>query len=159
MGRPYVAAALPEHAADLAPRLREADRREVAAFSGADAGEALMRGVRESSLAWTIIRDGRPLACFGVAPMSLLGATGVPWLLGSDDVRGISLAFLRGGRMFVESMLARFRRLENYVDARNTVSVNWLRWLGFTVHPAQRAGVELLPFHRFEMERAGYVWK
>jgi len=49
--------------------------------------------------------------------------------------------------------LAGYSHLENWVDARNTKAINWLRWLGFTVHDPVPFGVAGLPFHRFDMRR------
>ena len=41
--------------------------------------------------------------------------------------------------------------LRNVVDARNTVSIRWLEWLGFTLGTPQPMGVCGLPFIPFEM--------
>ena len=39
----------------------------------------------------------------------------------------------------------------NYVDARHTDAIRWLKWLGFTLHPATPYGPFDLPFHKFTM--------
>lgn len=48
-------------------------------------------------------------------------------------------------------LAAPFALLTNYVDARNAVSIRWLRWLGFEIEPAAPFGIHGLPFHRFSM--------
>ena len=51
-------------------------------------------------------------------------------------------------------MLREFPVLRNVVDARNTVSIRWLVWLGFTIGTPQPMGVRGLPFIPFANERA-----
>jgi len=130
--------------------LRAADRAEVAALSGRDPREALAESVERSAMAWAGLADGRLVCLFGVVPASLAGVTGVPWLLGSDDVCAYSRAFLRRNRAYVSAMLGEFPVLRNVVDARNEVSIRWLRWLGFTFGEACPLGVAGLPFIPFE---------
>ena len=62
-------------------------------------------------------------------------------------------AFLRRNREYVRQMQAAFPTLRNMVDARNEVSIRWLRWLGFTIEPAIRWGAAGMPFHPFWMTR------
>lgn len=131
--------------------LRAADREEVLALSGRDPREVLAESVDRSSMAWAGCADGKLVCLFGVVPASLAGVTGIPWLLGSDDVCAYSRAFLRRNRAYVRGMLAEYPILRNVVDARNEVSIRWLKWLGFEMETAQPMGVQRLPFHPFEM--------
>ncbi len=72
-------------------------------------------------------------------------------MLGTDDVPHHSMKFLRESKRIVGEMRERFKYLYNYVDARNTVSVHWLHWLGFDIYEAVPYGAEQLPFHLFTM--------
>lgn len=76
---------------------------------------------------------------------------GVPWMLASPTLSRIRKTFLRECRQYVEDMLLRYGHLENYVWAGNTVHIQWLKWLGFTIEPAKPHGIDSQPFHRFYM--------
>ncbi len=53
-------------------------------------------------------------------------------------------------------MLDLFPHLQNYVDARNEISIRWLKWLGFRFDPKPVPyGIWGLPFLRFQMEKPG----
>jgi RimJ/RimL family protein N-acetyltransferase len=132
--------------------MRKADREEVEALSGRDPREVLVESVERSASAWAGLADGKLVCLFGVVPMSLVGVTGIPWLLGSDDVCTYGRAFLRRNRAYVHAMLAEYPVLTNVVDARNDVSIRWLRWLGFRLGEPQPMGPHGLPFVPFRME-------
>jgi hypothetical protein len=135
----------------LALVLRQADREEVEALTGRDAREALVESVVRSAAAWAGLANGELVCLFGVVPVSLVGVTGIPWLLGSDAVTRYGRPFLRRNRAYLREMLREFPVLRNVVDARNTVSIRWLEWLGFTLGTPQPMGVCGLPFIPFEM--------
>ncbi len=128
--------------------LRRADREEIDALTGGDPQEALAESVARSASAWAGRADGALVCLFGVVPA---GVTGIPWLLGSDAVAAYGRLFLRRNRAYVRAMLRDFPVLANVVDARNAVSIRWLRWLGFTLGTPQPMGVRGLPFIPFEM--------
>lgn len=132
--------------------LRAADRAEVEALTGRDPHAVLAESVERSAMAWAGVADGELVCLFGVVPLSLAGVTGVPWLLGSDAVVAYGRPFLRRNRTYVREMLRAFPVLRNVVDARNAVSIRWLRWLGFTMGQPQPMGVRGLPFIPFVME-------
>lgn len=57
------------------------------------------------------------------------------WLLATDELvndKQNALQFLRQAKPRLAEMLQRYEVLFNYADARNTVHVKWLRWMGFT---------------------------
>lgn len=132
--------------------LRKADREEVEALSGRDPRAVLVESVERSTSAWAGTADGKLVCLFGVVPMTLIGVTGVPWLLGSDDVCAYSRQFLRRNRAYVRGMLEEYPVLRNVVDVRNAVSIRWLGWLGFTLGAPQPMGARGLPFIPFGME-------
>jgi len=149
--------ALPEHVAPMLPIIRQADIDELWAANRVSPDYALRRGIACSTLSWTGTVDGRPVCIFGVAPASLLGSVGVPWMIGTQEIDSHAKAFLRRNKAYVEHMAELYNYLVNFVDARNTRAIGWLKWLGFTVHEAKAHGPDGLPFHLFDM-RANHVW-
>ena len=142
------------HIRTIAKRMRQADRDEVLAASGRSPGQALVFSLRKSSVSWTALVDGRPEVMFGVGDLNILARVGAPWLLGTDAVEIHSVAFLRRSRGFTDQLLRRYSVLRNFVDDRNTVSIRWLRWLGFTLlDPIEIRGYQ---FRLFEL-RSGDV--
>lgn len=135
----------------VAAGMRQADRREIAAAHGIDDPVAILHAaVRASHLVWTC-DVGAPIAILGVAPLNLLEGKGIPWMLATDAADRHPRIMLEGGR----SMIALWRRtyptLANFVHAENAKSVRWLKWLGFTVDPAQPFGAAGESFHRFHL--------
>ena len=143
--------ARPEDALELAPRLRMADRREVMASHGHRGLQALENSLRRSEEAWAVRRDGELLTLFGVARVALLGREGSPWLLGSRSLVHHKRALLHFGRSHVAGWRESYDYLENWVDARNALSIRWLRWLGFTLEAPESYGRFQRPSHRFWM--------
>lgn len=138
------------HVAELAPRMRAADVREIEAALGVAPLAALAMSLRRSTEAWAGTVDGAVACVFGVGPLSLLGGEGCPWLLGSELVERSAFAFARRNRAMVARWLATYPVLRNHVDARNIKAIRWLGWLGFEVKPPVPYGVSRLPFHPFE---------
>lgn len=144
--------ALRDHARALAPRLRDADREEVKAQSGLAPGAALLASVAMGN-ATAALEDGVVIALFGCPRWSVLGEGGVPWMLGCNRVLEIPTVVLRHNKRFVEQWRSEFAYLSNHVDARNEVSIRWLRWLGFTIHDPAPHGPYGMAFHKFDWSR------
>ncbi len=133
--------------------MRQADRDEVYAASGASPDGALRRAVALSDRVYSARVGGELAAILGVAPISLLAGEGAPWMLGTDLVSSHPRQVLLIGREMVQDWLHRYQRLSNWVDARNTASIRWLARIGFTIRPAQPYGAFGAMFHRFEVTR------
>lgn len=147
-----IVAATRADAIALAPRLRAADVEEIRAASGRGALDALLRSFEFSTHVWAVrAADGRPVALWGVGPLSLVEGRGCPWLLAADAFEALGPAIARKSRPLLAAMRDLYPRLENHVDARHRKAVRWLSWLGFTIDPAAPWGVEGRPFHRFWM--------
>ena len=142
-----------EHVQALLPDVRQADIDEFIAASGQTPEEVLNLALRVSTRAWAGIADGQVVNIFGVAPASLLGGKGIPWMVGSTHIDLHKRAFLRGSRAALADMLSLYPHLENYVDQRNHLAKAWLHWLGFRLEDPAPYGVQGLPFHRFHMEK------
>lgn len=112
--------------------MRQADIDEVAVL-GRTPIAAMVVSLRNSERAWTIIADGRPISMFGVGETNILAGVGAPWMLGTDAVHDHVVPFLRAGRCWVRQLLEGYTVLRNCVDDRNTLSIRWLKWLGFEV--------------------------
>jgi len=132
--------------------IRRADRDEIEALSGRNPREVLVESVERSDRAWAGVADGELACLFGVVPLSLIGVSGIPWLIGSEAVTTYGRAFLRRNRAYVAEMLQADPVLMNVVDARTAVSIRWLRWLGFTMGSPAPMGVHGEPFLPFRME-------
>jgi len=136
----------------LAPYLRKEDRDEIMAAVGLTPLQALPLCAAVSDPCWSMIGDdGAIIGMFGVAPThdELSGAV---WMLAADALTQPRHAFqfLRQCRQWVDEMQARFPLLYNFVDARNTVHIRWLRWCGFTfINKHPEWGHEKRPFFEF----------
>ncbi len=129
---PHVIPALPIHIRHIARNMRAADIDEVRAL-GREPFEAMALSLRASVRAWTVIADGKPVAMFGVGDVNILARVGSPWMLGTNDLPRHATTFLRGCEHWVGQLSDGYTLLRNCVDDRNTLSIRWLRWLGFKV--------------------------
>lgn len=151
---PYCVAVEDWHIHYVASNMREADKQEVWAQSMSRPLNSLMFAVRVSTKCWTIMNEyDEPVGIFGVGAVSRMGGKGSPWLLGTDQLKDIALPFLKGCPKYVDEMMAGYEQLENVIDQRNTLSVRWLKWLGFDILEPQPYGPFNLPFHVFRMEK------
>ena len=146
----YVRQSCAEDPVLLAPYLRQADRNEVEAASGATPLEALRQGYELSTDPRTVHENGYPIAMFGVSALGR--GVGAPWLLGSGQVEVNWFTFVRRSRDEFAKLRAGWRLLTNFIDERNTLHHRWIRWLGFEmVERVERYGKGGLPFWRFEL--------
>ena len=141
----------PGDAALLIANLRASDRAECEAYGHPDIGAGIEASVRRSLLCWTGLVDGELAAILGVAPVNVLTGLGSPWMLGTPVLDRHQRVLVRSTPEYIARMLKAFPHLVNFVHARNTTSVRWLRRLGFTLHEAVPFGPLGEPFHPFEM--------
>lgn len=146
-------AASQSHVQAMEGRWRQADIDEVSAASGLTPAEAIREGIGISRVAYTVLFDGVPVAVFGVSGC-LLGGGGAPWMIGTSDLDRHPYAMVKAARPVVKQLREWFAPLANWVDARNTHAIAWLKVMGFTVADiATPHGLEGLPFYLFVMER------
>lgn len=142
-----------EHIAPIAENMREVDKREVWASDRQTPLEALILSFQHAELAWTCFVDGSPAFMWGVSvPGGMMSFTGIPWLLGTEALRSVSVEFLKQSVPYVELMQERFPRLENYVHTGNRLSIRWLRWCGFVLAD-ERTEINGEAFFKFWRER------
>lgn len=134
----------------IAANLRQSDVDEVKASSALPPRDALFASFALSTHAYVILsRGGGPIAVFGAAPHPLPGV-GIVWMLGTDGIRREAYSIARSTRRYLDELSEAYPILWNFIDARNAVSMRWLRWGGFKVladHPNH--GPEGRLFHTF----------
>jgi hypothetical protein len=138
---------------ELADNLRPDDIAEIFKSHHVTPGTALFEGFSNSVICFTVERNERAIAMFGVIPMTILGNTGIVWLLASPELEKIQRTFLRHSRHFIGIMLGYYPILINWVDVENRQSVKWLRWCKATMGPVMPYGIEQQPFQYFEFKR------
>jgi hypothetical protein len=141
----------PGDAARLFANLRASDLAECRAYGRPDIAASIASCVDRSVLCWTGLVDGELAAIIGAAPINMLAGIGSPWMLGTPVLDRHQRILVRRTPEYISRMLKAFPHLVNYVHAKNTTSVRWLRRLGFTLHEAVPYGPLGEPFHLFEM--------
>lgn len=143
--------ATPEHIAPLIADMRPVERQEVVAATGRPLADSVAMSLRHSDVAYAGTVDGDLVAVWGAGRLTPLSDVGVPWMLTTNKVLDHKVLFLRSCDLH-NILLPGYHRLRNWVDVRNTLSIRWLRWLGFDVSDTPEPfGPYSLPFYRFEM--------
>ncbi|WP_043879573.1 hypothetical protein [Azorhizobium caulinodans] len=120
----------------MAPRLREADRQELKAFDGSEPLAALVDSFKASIICRAIDHGGEPIAIYGVAPYDPECSdctVGVPWMLATDELKTHATWFLRTCKEELVKIQQPYAVLQNFVDVRNQLHIQWVRWCGFTL--------------------------
>jgi hypothetical protein len=119
-----------EHARAVQLKLRAVDISEVAK-AGSNPMDTVERSLEASLIAWTMFRDGRPIAVFGVAPHKGAPGVGIVWLLGTDELVHAGRSLVKAGHYYVALMHKLFPKLVNAIDPENKRTRRWLAALGF----------------------------
>jgi hypothetical protein len=136
----------------IAENMRDADRAEIWASHRKQPIESLMTGWTTSAYSAIVTVNDVPCVMLGLVRRDLLSDYGVPWLLGTNGAIKHRREFLRLSPPVIQEMLSVCPKLYNYVHVDNKVSIDWLRWLGFTFDEPQPYGVTGELFHKFHME-------
>lgn len=148
-----VVPATEEHADALATTMSPADVQEVHAL-GMTPREALRVSMAVSRDPKAFLANKEVVAMFGVGEANRgqwwRSTKFIPWFLSANTLKRHQVHFLRGCRPLVGEWLADHGHLTGYVDARHTVAIRWIRWMGFEVHPAKPYGHFGMDFHKFE---------
>lgn len=146
--KPYLRVATQEDCHYLSTRLRKEDYQEIKAMTGMSALNSLLIGLSSSDVPMVICnKDNKPIAMLGVVPQ---GQLGLIWMVGSNDLKKISLSFIRNCKEVCVVMKSKYKLLYNFVDARNTLHINWLKWMGFTfINKHNQYGIEGKLFYEF----------
>lgn len=127
-----VSAASKSHVSRIARRMRKIDQIECRA-TGREPKQALRHCLIGSTLAWTVLLDDKPVAMFGVLPLSILSGRAAPWFLATDEIERGARQWVKWGAGFVSAMQSDFPRLENIVSVENRKAIRVLKALGFAV--------------------------
>jgi len=145
---PYIQISTEEDALYLSKNLRQEDINECKAHSNLEPKTALLNGVKYSHLPLTIFNKDKPVFISGVVPQA--NNVGMIWLLSSPELEKMSITFLRNCKKVLECFHTTFPVVFNYVDARNTLHINWLKWMGFTfINVYEKFGYEKIKFYEF----------
>lgn len=136
------------HAERIAEHLRDEDRAELVAAVGPRlAAEVVRESIERSMMARALLIDGEVAAIYGVAP-SVLPEAGIVWMVTGTLVDDHPRLFWEQCKRRLTDVFERYEAVFNWVDARYSRSLNWLRHLGFTVDSEPDAyGFEQRPFH------------
>lgn len=142
------------HIVELSETINNLDAHEVWAMSHTTPLEAISRCVDISDEPTTFVHkeSGNVLCMCGVQCASFIQQTGVPWMLGSQELSKYWFDFLRVSKAWVAYQQRQYKQLYNYVVDFHTVSIKWLQWLGFVITESRPMGVEHNVWHRMELE-------
>ena len=131
----------------LSENLRKEDIQEIQGVTGLPPLLSLLTGLKMSSVPLVICNaDCKPVAMLGVVPNGLIGFI---WMVGTDDLKKISLSFLRNSKDVCDVLKGKHQILHNYVDKRNKLHINWLKWMGFSIINEVNYGIENRKFYEF----------
>lgn len=133
----------------IADNMRQADVDEIWASNHFTPGEALKIGLKDSDYTTIAVVNNEPCVMFGLLTSTLLTGGGVIWMLGSNASTKYKRKFLIETPKVIDEMFKVCTYLYNYVHCKNTTTIRWLKWMGFTFEPAAPYGVEKEMFHRF----------
>jgi hypothetical protein len=140
-----------DEAEAIAAIVRQADVDEITEALGIPMAHALRMCFGGSLKASKIVVGDQIVAVFGDCIHDR--QIGVPWLISTIHVERRAKGFLKVCKPEVQEMLTRHERLMNYVDARNTQAIRWLKWLDFQFGDSIPYGPKGFPFYPFTLER------
>lgn len=136
---------------DLSNNMRSQEVAEIWASEHIRPFQAVHDSFDKSAEKRTFLYDGRVAGMFGVIPESYMSDKGIVWMLTTPEILKMKFTFYKLSRKFIASLLARYVDLYNFVDARNTQCVDWLKRCDAEIYPAEGFGVEKLPFHQIRL--------
>lgn len=136
----------------IARDMRQGDKDEIWASNHLAPVDAIRIGM-QNSVYCRVIENGSPIAMFGICPVTIIGDHAVIWMLGTNGLDKIKIKFLRNCRAYIDTMLAMYDYLDNYVDVRNTKSIAWLKFLGARFDEPRPYGAENMMFQHFSFSR------
>jgi len=94
----------------------------------------------------------------GVDDSPAMEGLGVVWLVLTNDIKDHRGEFLREGHRWIDAIQRTWPLITNLVDARNTLHIRWLRWLGFVfTQRIERWGARSVPFLEFARHQSACV--
>jgi hypothetical protein len=148
----YVEKGTPAHAFELAFKLRELDKYELA-LNGRDPLSALIdpfRFNRPNVNTYTVLKDNKVLAMFGVVSTRINPKHGSVWMLSSKELDKYWYYFTKRTKKWVDYFLSDYNFVHNYVTIEHKNNIKWLKWLGFSFKSKEIIvkGVKVLYFYK-----------
>lgn len=136
------------HVIVLSERLREADKAEIKAISGLPPLRGLIESVSLSSVSYSIMEEGIPVAMYGARKTQ--EDLGLVWMLASEAIERNTFQFLRKSVEYIDALHDEVgcAVLTNLIDKRNTLHHKWVKWIGFSMGKEEPHGPYGLPFYR-----------
>ena len=146
--KPYLRIATEQDCLFLSENLREDDYKEIKAVTGSPPLLSLLHGLKKSQVPLVICNEhNKVVAMLGVVPNGLIGSI---WMVGTPELKKISVSFLRNCQGVFKVLKNNFLILHNYVDARNELHIRWLKWMGFSFIKKHKSyGLEQISFYEF----------
>lgn len=136
---------LPRELDDLATRLKHDDVEELKASSGRTPEDVMADIANNDHHAIGAYFDGKLEAVFGVSTVGYPAGLASVWLLSSDAIYRHGKSLLKTSRQCLDDW-QHYGTLFNFVDARATRSLRWLKRVGFEFTPIPVYGTQGLPF-------------
>ena len=154
-----IAYATEDDVEQIAPRVRECDRREIWALIHKEPRDALLEMLREHDKnARACFLDGKVVALFGMIDEhtdSVTERAGILWMIGTDEIYENPDLFHEHTKRWLIRYRQRYDKISNWVDSRNTTAVEWIKSVGFEVAEPVPVGPDNVPFHYFVWRRTG----
>lgn len=138
---------------EIAKRMRKADIDEVWASHRASPLEATMHGFKHSVACFTVEVHGFPIIIFGLVPDNFTGNKASVWMLSTDGIMSVGRVFIRHSREMIDLMLSYYPYLYNFCDMRNTVTLEWLKYVGAVFGEIVPVGIDNTPFQKFSFAK------
>ena len=131
----YVEKTVPADCFELAPKLQNIDRFEIA-VTGLDPLKALLLPFlkkRPNTHTFSIFNDKHEVvAIWGAMPSYKHNdKVGTVYFLASDDLKKDYRYFLRHNKKWIYYLEEHYTFLSNYIIAEHEVSIRWLKWIGY----------------------------
>lgn len=130
--------------------MRACDRRETQAL-GRQPRDALRYGLAAGP-AFTALVAGRPEAMFGWTVTSAIDGSGVPWMLGTDEIYRHGRDLIAIGPGWLAMMFDSITHASNVVSADNARAIRLLERWGFVVEQ-EEIMIGGVPFRMFWKDR------
>lgn len=134
---------------EVASKLRHEDSIEVVAQGYSSPELGIEESYARSTVRFTLEKDGKAIAMFGLIPTTILGDKAGVWLLGTEDVSTVKKSFCRYSRKVIKYFISQYPILFAQVDGRYEKTHRWLAWLGAVKGKAYKlkSGVEFNDFY------------
>lgn len=141
----------------IADNMWHEDVDEVMAAGNESPLDSLIKAVEGSDACVVACYKGVPLVIYGLARPTILGKTGVPWMLTTTLSKQYKKEFMVYTRRVIKEMFDECDELINYVHIKNKTSIKWLKALGFTISDPITNPKTAEQFCKFHLMRDSHV--